>query len=233
MKILALDLSSPSGSIAFMSDGVLVAELSSTGPVTHSTWLPGAVRDFLAPLGRSRSIDEIDIFATTVGPGSFTGTRVAVSTVKGFAWPLGRKVYGASTLKAAAHNIDSPEAICPVLDARRGEVYASLYRRGPTGVLETVMGERVLSPERLFEEIKLLNPGPVVFTGSGLKLCSAEALSAIDRARSAPEALWRVRAAVVARMAFDDIDGALAPELLCPVYLRKPGAVFKKPGKVK
>jgi len=233
VKILALDLSSPSGSIALMEDGSISGEFSSPEAVVHSTWLPGAVRDFLGPLGLSPA--EIDIFATTVGPGSFTGTRVAVSTVKGLAWALGRKVYGASTLKAIAHNAAGPDdrAVCALLDARKGEIYAALYRRGAGGALDTLMQERVITPDGLLDELGRIRPGPVAFIGDGVKLCAVEALLAIERASVVPEAHWRVKASVVARMAHDDIDGALPPELLSPVYLRKPGAVFKKSGKVK
>lgn len=235
MKILALDLSSPSGSIALMEDGVIAGEYSSPAAVVHSTWLPGAVRDFLEPLGRS--LNDIDIFATTVGPGSFTGTRVAISTVKGLAWGLGRRVYGASTLKAIAHNVPVAVgvngAVCAVLDARKGEVYAALYRRAPGGGLETLMEECVLTPAALVGELGLLKAAPVVFTGDGVKVCTVEALLAVEQATTAPEALWTVKASVVARMAHDYIEGAVAPEFLSPVYLRKPGAVFKKPGKAK
>jgi len=214
-----------------MEDGVIAGEFSAREAVVHSTWLPGAVRDFLEPLGRS--LKDIDIFATTIGPGSFTGTRVAVSTVKGLAWGLGRRVYGASTLKAIAHNTADGGATCAVLDARKGEIYAALYRKGPAGALETLMQECVLTPAALFDELGLLKPGPVVFTGDGVKVFPLEALLAIEQAKTATEAQWTVKASVVARMAHDDIEGALSPELLSPVYLRKPGAVFKKPGKTK
>lgn len=229
MRILALDLSSPSGSIAMMEDGVVAAEVSSPEAVVHSTWLPGAIRDFLGSLGRSPG--EIDVFATTVGPGSFTGIRVAVSTVKGLAWPLGRSVYGASTLKAIAHNVPGVRPICVVLDARRGDIYAALYRRGGDGALETLMQERALTPSALFEELGRIEEGPVVFTGSGLDVLGAEAFTATERFEAALEAQWPVSAAVVARMAHDDIESVHGPELLSPVYLRKPGAVFKKSGK--
>lgn len=231
MKILAIDLSSPSGSIALLDGGTLAGEFRPPETVVHSTWLPGGVRDFLLSVGCV--LDDIDIFATTVGPGSFTGTRVAVSTIKGFAWALGRKVYGASVLKAAAYNVDSAGAVCSVLDARRGEVYAALYRREAEDALDTLMEERVLTPEALFEEIGRIKPGPVVFTGSGLKVITPEALTARGDYSPAPEELWPVKASVVARMASKDPAGALSPELLTPVYLRKPGAVFKKTAKVK
>lgn len=229
MKILAIDLSSPSGSIALLDGGVLAGEYSPPETVVHSTWLPGGVRDFLLSVGCV--LDDIDIFATTVGPGTFTGTRVAVSTIKGFAWALGRKVYGASALKAAAYNIETSGAVCTVLDARRGEVYAAIYRRGGSGAngaLDTLMEERVLTPEALFGEIERIKPGPVVFTGGGLKAIEPDTFGAVENCTAAPEELWPVRASVVARMALEDPEGALSPELLTPVYLRKPGSVFKK-----
>ncbi|MFQ5736724.1 MAG: tRNA (adenosine(37)-N6)-threonylcarbamoyltransferase complex dimerization subunit type 1 TsaB [Thermodesulfobacteriota bacterium] len=229
--VLALDTSAPRGGIALLEGGLLVKEAS--GPVEgrHSTWLPGAIRSLLEDAGRS--LADIDVFATAVGPGSFTGVRVGVATVKGLAWPLGRKVYGASTLGAIARNFSAGTVVCPVLDARRGQVYAALYRVLPDGA-QLLMDEAAFTPEELLGKVKAVcAPGPVVFAGDGIDVCAREALESLDGAALAPAELWRSTAANVARMAGWDLPGAVDPALLAPVYLRKPGAEFKKSPKNK
>jgi len=231
VRILALDLSTSRGSIALMEDSAITGELTSPDSVVHSTWLPGAVRDFLLSL--DLSLKDMDILATTVGPGSFTGTRVGISTIKGLAWPLGKRVFGASTLRAMAYNIEKPGLVCPVIDARRGEVYAAVYRKDAGGALKTLMDETVLTQAALAQRLAGLDSGPVVCLGDGLKAEGAEPLLELENVQKADEADWPVRASVVARMAHEDPGGACSVELLTPVYLRKPGSVFKKSPKAK
>ncbi|MDP2690757.1 MAG: tRNA (adenosine(37)-N6)-threonylcarbamoyltransferase complex dimerization subunit type 1 TsaB [Deltaproteobacteria bacterium] len=225
-SVLAFDTSSPSGGIALVRGGRVVKERVDADAGAHSTWILGALKSFLE--GTGHRLEDTSLFAVTIGPGSFTGIRIAVSTVKGMAWPLGRKVYGASTLRALARNIPSAgAAVCPLLDARKGEVYSALFRINASGGLVVLMDEKALSPSALFEEIERLAPGPVVFLGEGLKNYSKDVLERVKEARLAPEEQWRARASTVALMAFEDKGNAVSPELLAPVYLRKPGSEFK------
>lgn len=231
VSILALDASSASGSIALSIGEDLVSELNVENAGPHSAWLLPAVSAFLSDSGCTAG--DIDIYAATVGPGSFTGIRIAVSTVKGLAWPLGKKVYGASTLKALAMNCGAPGAtICPLLDARKGEVYAALFSFSGEG-MKALMDESVLTPGELFANIERLAPGPVTFTGPGLAVYGDEVLKNVTGADAAPEQHWRVKASNVALLALRDTPNATAPGLLSPVYLRKPGTEFKKAAKYK
>ena len=223
MRILAISTSSASGSVALVEKDGVVAELASGAAENHSRWLLKSIKALLE--GAGRSIGEIDLFAVDVGPGSFTGIRVGVSTVKGLAWPSNRKAAGVSTLKALAMNISPSERpVCPVLDARKGEVYAALYLR-KDGRFEELMGEAAIKPQTLFDRVNELCPGPVVFVGGGLGVYGNEILKNIKGAELAPETLWRIRASNVALLARD--AALIGPEALSPVYLRKSEAELK------
>ncbi|MBI5491816.1 MAG: tRNA (adenosine(37)-N6)-threonylcarbamoyltransferase complex dimerization subunit type 1 TsaB [Deltaproteobacteria bacterium] len=226
MKVLAISTSSASGSIALVNcngeNDEVAAELASGAAENHSRWLLKSIKALLE--GARCSIGEIDLFAVDVGPGSFTGIRVGVSTVKGLAWPSNRKAAGVSTLKALAMNISSERPICPVLDARKGEVYAALYLR-KDGRFEELMGESAIKPQALFDRVNELCPGPVVFLGGGLGVYGNEILKNIKGAELAPERLWQIRASNVALLARD--SAPVGPEALSPVYLRKSEAELK------
>ncbi len=230
--VLALDTSSPSGGLALLSNGRLVAERTVEDVGTHSTWLPGAIGKFLEETGTS--LGSIGLYATAVGPGSFTGIRIGVATVKALAWVYGARVYGASTLAAISLNEpDSAACVCPVLDARKGQVYAALFGPGAPGTpgpgeREILLPEGVFTPGELVEEVKGLAQGPVVFLGEGVDACGPGAFDGIEGARISARTLWRARAANVARMAEAAKSGVTGPELLSPVYLRKTGTEFKK-----
>ena len=170
MKILAVDTSSKSGSIALMEGSDVLDELTVPDVGTHSTWLLGAVSELMerASASNGTTINDVDRFAIAGGPGSFTGLRIGVSTVQGLAWSLGREVSLLSTLEAMAMNVPFTVAggdagedfILPLIDGRRGKIYGALYRRscngrGPDGeVLDRIVEDGPFSPETLLEEVK-------------------------------------------------------------------------------
>lgn len=137
MTILALDTTSEYGSVALRRDGRTTAELRMHSPEGFSPLIFPALERLLKT-ARVR-LEEIDCFAAASGPGSFTGVRVGLSTVKGLAEATGRKAAGISNLRAlSAYGTKPRRAV--VLDARRGEVYAAVYN----DALEPVAGEAVL-----------------------------------------------------------------------------------------
>lgn len=156
--------------------------------------------------------------AVSIGPGSFTGLRIAVVFAKVVAWDTGAKVAAVPTLPALAENAPADrERVCTVLDAKRYGLYTSVFeRRG--GVLAKVLGPTCLAPE---EVAGRLGPGTFVL-GRGIAV-AREALGGFDLAA---EGLWDVRPGVVARMGLAQAErGALAdPMALEPVYLRRPEA---------
>jgi tRNA threonylcarbamoyladenosine biosynthesis protein TsaB len=127
MRVLAVEASSLAGGVALLDDERLVAEYRLDVSVAHSERLMAAVDRVLADARwMPRALDGL---AVSVGPGSFTGLRIAVSTVKGLAVALGLPIAAVPTLDAMAAGLPwAALPVCPVLDARKGEVYASLYR---------------------------------------------------------------------------------------------------------
>lgn len=227
MKILAFDTSSTSGSIALVSDGSLVAEWTVGDVGVHARWLLGSVAALLESVGTE--IADIDRFALTTGPGSFTGLRIGMSTVKGLAWSLGRPVTGVSTLAALAMNLEySSLAVCPILDARKKEVYSAVYRFAPGGGgPEALLEDTVCPPAELFGRIAGLDPGPVVFLGHGLRVYGEAVRDNLPSALFAPEPLWHARAVNIARLASAPDAGATDSLNISPIYLRKSEAEIK------
>lgn len=127
MNILAIDSSAVTATAAILSGDTVVAEASVTTALTHSQTLLPMIKNVLSSAGLSPQ--DIDLFAVANGPGSFTGLRIGVGTVKGLAYALSKPAVGISALEALAYNVSvSPFLIAPVMDARRGEVYCALYR---------------------------------------------------------------------------------------------------------
>ena len=150
MLTLAIDTSTKSASIALLRDSDILSEILVNLDVNHSVILLPALDDLLK-LSRIEP-DEIDLFACTIGPGSFTGLRVGASTVKGLALATGRPIAGVSTLEALAFNITGSEIpVCPMLDAKKDQVYTALYRTGRDYTLKKIESERVTDVRRFLQ----------------------------------------------------------------------------------
>ncbi len=217
MNILAVDSSALTATAAVMADGQIKSEMSFTTSLTHSETVMPMIDEVLKKA--NLAINDIDLFACSEGPGSFTGLRIGIGTVKGLAYGLDKKVCGISTLEALAHNISYTDfLIAPIMDARRSQVYNALYKY-ENGVLITVTEPRALDVEELCNEIK----ERVIFVGDGVKVYKdkiAELLG--DKAFFAAPQHCLQRAASVAFAALDRIP--VSPEELSVVYLRKPQA---------
>jgi tRNA threonylcarbamoyladenosine biosynthesis protein TsaB len=161
MRILAVDTATASCSVGVLDAERLMAEVTIEKKQTHSKHLMELI-DTTVQMAGVR-LNEMDAFAVTIGPGSFTGVRIGVSTVKGFAMALSKPVVGVSSLEALACQAGSGTgSICPLLDARKGEVYAALYQFEEDGLRE-IIGEQVSSIEDLLVKID----APCVFVGNG------------------------------------------------------------------
>ena len=127
MKVLSVDTSSISLSVALIEKKSLVTEITLNNGETHSKHLMGIIDKVLTLSGLT--ISDLDGFAITLGPGSFTGQRIGLSSIKGLALATGKPIVGVSSLKALAIQAGiSPYLICPMIDARKKEVYFSLYK---------------------------------------------------------------------------------------------------------
>jgi tRNA threonylcarbamoyladenosine biosynthesis protein TsaB len=152
MKILAIDTSTPVGSIAIVEGALLKAQHILNISATHNQrLLPGIDRILMET---EWSLNDLDALAVSLGPGSFTGLRIGISIVKGLAWATGKPLAGVPTLDALAANVPFvPHPICPVLDARKGEIYTALFRWGDKQLPERLTEYMAIKPEDLVDRI--------------------------------------------------------------------------------
>jgi len=168
LLILAFDASTKTSSVALLRDNAVLVECFVNIEKNHGeTLLPEVVN--LLDKGNLK-LEEIDLFAVTVGPGSFTGLRIGASTVKGLAFSTGKPIVGVSSLDALALNLsNSLITICPMLDARKKEVYTALYKAKEADFPEKIMNEKVIDPgeflECIDEEIIFLGDGALQYEG--------------------------------------------------------------------
>lgn len=165
MKILALDSSGLVASVAVVEEDNLLAEYTVNYKKTHSqTLLP-----MLDEISRMIELDleSIDAIAVAAGPGSFTGLRIGSATAKGLGLALNKPLIGVPTVEALAYNLyDVPGLICPIMDARRRQVYTGLYSF-EQHQMKTVKEQTAMGIEELTEELNQKNQ-PVTFLGDGV-----------------------------------------------------------------
>lgn len=217
MKILAIDTSALTATAAILSEDILIGEISTTTKLTHSQTIMPMIDELLKKV--SIDITDIDLFACSEGPGSFTGLRIGIGTIKGLAYGLGKPVVGVSTLEALAHNIDVTDlVICPIMDARRGQVYNGLYKYND-GRLTCIEEPRALSIEELCQELT----ERTIFVGDGVNVHKEKIKELLGNKAvfaSPQNLLQRAGSVVYAALKKE----AVSAEDLTAVYLRKPQA---------
>lgn len=145
MLLLALDTCDPKGSVALLQDDQALQTLAHDSFEDYSSWLLPAVRRVLQAKGVA--LTDLDAYAVAAGPGSFTGVRVGLTAVKAWAEVYGRRIAAVSRLEALAVQASGSEPfVAAFANARRGQVFGALYRRGPS--LERVGEEMVIAPEK-------------------------------------------------------------------------------------
>ena len=195
MITLAVDTSLASISVAVLEDDAIRSELFTHTGRNHTEVLLPVIERALVSADVKR--EQIDLFAVTSGPGSFTGLRVGVSTVKGLAFVLRKPVIDVCTLDVLARNImpaGNRVLICPMVDAGRGEVYVALYRSCGPDAYEKTLHECVAPPDEFVHSI----PGEVIFLGNGAQKYQALIEKTLShRAFIAPSRFNQVRAGAV------------------------------------
>ena len=226
MLILALESSAKAASAALMEDEKLIAQYSQCSGLTHSRTLLPMVDDMLK--NTENTIAGVDLIAVAHGPGSFTGIRIGVSTVKGLAWAADKMCVGVSTLEAMAwHGVSSGGLVCPVMDARRSQVYNALFEI-ESGRPQRLCEDRAIALEELAEAICGKN---AFLVGDGAELTYKYMLSAGIDCRIAPQNLLYQSAWGVGMAALDKTPGT-ADDLL-PVYLRLSQAERERQARMK
>lgn len=229
MNILAVDTSTSLASIALAVDEQIVAESLINTNRTLSARLIPEIERLLTTAGLA--IADIDIFASSVGPGSFTGVRGGVATIQGLALAVGRPCAGFSSLAMLAMNFSlSTTLVCPMLDARKSELYAAFYDCS-SPLPSPLMAECVLSPARLLDQIAALTAGPVIFVGDGAVRYHDQITERLGgRAIFAPFQLHSPHAAngILLALQASQYSALLEPSQLLPLYLRASDAELMK-----
>lgn len=220
MKILALETSAKSVSVAVLEDGKVLGSAYQNTGLTHSRTLMPLLDGMLK--NSELTLDDMELIAVAAGPGSFTGLRIGVSAAKGLAWAQDLPCCGVSTLEAMAQNVRHMEGytvIC-AMDARRQQVYNAVFQvKG--GSLVRVAPDRAIALEELAAEIKN-DENEKIIVGDGARLCYTNLLEQGISCRMAPAALVMQNAVGVAQAAFEMAgrgETVNAHELV-PVYLR-------------
>lgn len=226
MIVLGIESSSSQGGVALVGRDGLIAEYVLNVEATYAERLLPAV-DRILQDARVR-IEEVEGLSVALGPGSFTGLRIGLSTVKGLALATGKPVVGVPTLEAMAWSLPYCRyPICPILDARKKEVYCALFEyRGAH--LTRLMEDAPLSPHALVERITQ----PTLFIGDGWRVCGDLLQQALGALAMAPPAFTGASPAAVADLGRRRLlRGEKDPiEALVPRYLRPSEAELQRRG---
>ena len=228
MKLLTLESASLSASVCVTEDTRLLAQSFQNCGLTHSATLLPMV-DHVMTASRL-TLDEIDAVAVVTGPGSFTGVRIGVSTVKGIADGRGLPCIGVSSLAAAAWNVALRDGIiCPVMDARRGQLYNALFS-AERGVLTRLTPDRLILRDDLKKELISLGKSAVL-VGDGAQMCYNEfSGSEVPDVIPAPPGLVfpAAHGAAMEAHRLAQEGQLLTAAQLMPCYLRQPQAVRER-----
>lgn len=229
MHILSIDTSTAIASVALASDQKLLAESVFQADRSLSARLVPEIDRQLSLAGLS--FNDIDLFTCSTGPGSFTGVRAGIATTQGLALATGKACAGFSTLALLAMNFPlAAHLVCPLLDARKSEVYAALYDCS-AAIPAALINDSVMSPEQLIDLVIETTRKPVIFAGDG-----ALRYHGNISARMGKQAIFATfpyhqshaaNGALLALEAFRK-GKACNPGQLLPVYLRASEAEYAK-----
>ncbi len=217
MKILALDSTAQVATVALCEDHHLLGEYTINNGNTHSETLLPMVESLLKFFDLTPA--QIDLFAASSGPGSFTGVRIGAATVKGLSFGSQKPCLGVSTLEALAHNLRGFDGIlCPVMNARRKQVYTAIFRQ--TGdTLERLLPDSAISIAEL-DELLSAYKEPIYLVGDGydITLCNLEK----TRVLPTPRRLRHQSAYSVAQIAYQMLQNGICTTdaEMAPTYLR-------------
>jgi len=217
MRVLAVDTATRVCSVAVVENKVLLAELTVNHGHTHSTHLIPMIEVLLSQC--RMAVHELDGFAVTIGPGSFTGLRIGLSTIKGLAFSLAKPAAGVSALDALAYQFPCARGpICPMIDARKGEVYAAGYTF-QNGVLNQNWPAMAVSPEHVVTAMS----DACLYVGNGARLYRDQIVElAGSCAGFAPAGQDDIRAATVGILGAQQLSQGQPTPLsqLNPWYIR-------------
>jgi len=229
MRVIALDSTTRTGSVALVEDGRIVEERRGDGSRSHAERLPMAI----VALARAHGValGDVDLYAVASGPGSFTGLRIGIATMQGLAFVHGRRIFAVSVLDALAHaasaGVPPGTLIAAWMDAYRRDVFAALYRVSAAAPLsaarlEAIDGPRVDTPAAILPQWMEQLPAPrVTFVGDGAELFRHDIEQAMPGAEILPTPLV---AGTIGLLAAAQAHEAVHAAAVRPLYVRRPDA---------
>jgi tRNA threonylcarbamoyladenosine biosynthesis protein TsaB len=228
VRILGIDSATSMGSVGITDGGRIVAERSGYAIDGHGRFLAPLIERVLADGGCR--FDDLDAVAVSIGPGSFTGLRIGLALAKGLSYAARRPLIPVPTLDAlaAVADADAGEVVCPMLDARKGEVYTALYAVGAEGEMHCVTSVMLGRPAEVLARID----GRCRVLGDAVGGHESEILAALGtRALVLPFSHYHPRGAVVARLGAGLVPvehgeglARLEPLYVRPAYVQMDGA---------
>ncbi len=217
MKILAVDTSSGVATAAVVEEDKLICEYTLNNKLTHSQTILPIIDSILK--SSDMTPEDVDLFAVSSGPGSFTGLRIGVTTIKGLAHAVNKPVTAVNTLEALAYNLPHcPYIISPIMDARREQVYNAFYRF-ENGILTELASPRAIALAECLEELSEYDE-KVVFLGDGVPVFREKITEVLGKnAIFAPQNLNMQHAASVAEAAKN--KKTMHYSELAPIYFRQ------------
>lgn len=219
MKTLALDTSTMMATCAVLDDKYVLGEFSLNQDMSHSENLIPMVKEILDNLKLEPK--DIDLYGVATGPGSFTGLRIGVATIKAFAHVFNKPIIGVSTLEALAYNLTYNGLIVPMIDARRDRIYTGLYRwKG--NKLENIMEAQAINIDDLLDILTKYDD--IIINGNGVHLYGDKILGRLgSKVRLAPIGSNECRGASVAELARIKYEEGIREDYftLVPDYLRE------------
>ncbi len=219
MKVLGIETSSDSGSVAIVDDDLILGEILLNTGTKHSQKIVHTVEKIL----QFTDVDRSDIkgISVSVGPGSYTSLRVGISIAKSLAYSLNIPIVGISTLEILAYNLMFPGYICPIIDAKRSELFSAIFKYD--NGLVRISEDTIITPEILCKKIK----DKTVFIGNGINLYKSIFM---DRLQGlvlfAPEGLGLPRASSCGLLSINKFKNNIVDDAasLIPKYLRETDA---------
>jgi len=226
MIVLGVETATRVGSVAIVNDEGIIGECTLNVSLNHSERLLPLIDQLLK--NTDMPFSRIDGLVVSLGPGSFTGLRIGISTIKGLSLASEKPIVGISTLDGLAHNYPFAETlVCPMLDARKKEVFAALYRWNASGELRKITSDLAISPQKLLQKIN----ERVLFLGDGSRIYESLIKEFLGtKALFASPYLRHPRAATIACLGLEELKkgNILAINTVTPRYIRPSDAECNK-----
>lgn len=220
MRILSIDSATEAATCSVIEDDKLLGEITFNYKKQHSVILMTIIDNLLKNI--NKTINDIDGFVVSKGPGSFTGLRIGMATIKGLSQGTNKPFVSISSLDALAYNLAYTDGIiCPILNALRGNVYTALYSFN-NNKLERLTDYMVISLEELLSLLKEKNTS-VTFIGDGVPLFKDSIKLSIPNVKFAPTSLNVVKASALAELGLEKLLEGEYDDLYtsAPIYIRK------------